>query len=268
MDNTDTYLLNFKGCDVHHSTVDFNLLEHLDDFEIGDDDVFIIVYPKSGTIWSQTEIVETVDSIPFLEYKLRTINHDKRPSPLIFSSHNPYYLAPKDLNNKKAKVYFSHLQKPQGCFDLFHFPNSVATLEGPDNMGDFMEQFLDVKVLGRLWSDHIRGWYEHRHDFNILFLMYEEMKMVRGVRSVTKISNFPEKELNEEDVDDDPRANYNNILTSEVGTRTSQGRFLCKGTIGDWKCHLTVEQNEKFDRAFQRKMKDFPSKFIWDINEE
>ena len=32
MDNTDTYLLNFKGCDVHHSTVDFNLLEHLDDF--------------------------------------------------------------------------------------------------------------------------------------------------------------------------------------------------------------------------------------------
>ena len=48
MDNTATYLLNFKGCDVHHSTVDFNLLEHLDDFEIREDDAFIIVYPKSG----------------------------------------------------------------------------------------------------------------------------------------------------------------------------------------------------------------------------
>ena len=53
---------------------------------------------------NRTEIVETVDSIPFLEYKLRTIDHDKRPSPLVFSSHNPYYFAPKDLNNKKAKV--------------------------------------------------------------------------------------------------------------------------------------------------------------------
>ncbi|XDB53655.1 hypothetical protein ABFV05_007271 [Capra hircus] len=61
--------------------------------------------------------------------------------------------------------------------------------------------------------------------------------------SVTKISNFLEKELNEEDVHaivkqasfqnmkDDPRANYNSILTSEVGTRTSEGCFLCKGDI-------------------------------------
>ena len=77
-----------------------------------------ILFIFTGTIWSQqiwsliyfeghrnrTEIVETVDSIPFLEYKLRTIDHDKRPSPLVFSSHNPYYFAPKDLNNKKAKV--------------------------------------------------------------------------------------------------------------------------------------------------------------------
>ena len=60
---------------------------------------------------------------------------------------------------------------------------------------------------------------------------------------MTKISNFLEKELNEEDVHaivkqasfqnmkDDPRANYNSILTSEVGTRTSEGCFLCKGDI-------------------------------------
>lgn len=34
-------------------------------------------------------------------------------------------------------------------------------------------------VVGSFWVDHIRGWYEHRHDFNILFMMYEEMKKVR-----------------------------------------------------------------------------------------
>lgn len=35
-------------------------------------------------------------------------------------------------------------------------------------------------VVGSLWFDHIIGWYEHRYDFNIMFMMYEEIKKVRG----------------------------------------------------------------------------------------
>ncbi|KAF5919986.1 hypothetical protein HPG69_014352, partial [Diceros bicornis minor] len=63
----------------------------------------------------------------------------------------------------------------------------------------------------------------------------------------------------------DPRANYEHVIKHEWGTRTNEGGLLHKGTVGDWKHHLTVEQNERFDRIFQRKMKDFPLKFIWDI---
>lgn len=66
---------------------------------------------------NRTEIVETVGNrVPFLEYKLHTRDHHKRPSPLIFSSHMSYYLALKYLKNKKAKVWhrnniFLHKQK-------------------------------------------------------------------------------------------------------------------------------------------------------------
>ncbi|XP_036103649.1 amine sulfotransferase-like [Molossus molossus] len=293
MDNKNTYWLKFKDYYFQSSLVDVDFLETLDDFEIRDDDVFIITYPKSGTIWMQqilsliyfeehrngTENVDTIDRIPFLEYNLRKADFINRPSPRLFCSHIPYYLAPKGLKNKKAKIIYVYRNPKDVMTSYFHFSNLMVLLEAANDMEHFMKRFLDGKVIGNVWFDHIRGWYEHRHDFNILFMMYEEMK--KDLRSsVLKISHFTEKELSEEDVEaivkqstfqnmkSDSKANYDAILTSELGKRTNQGQFLRKGTIGDWKHHLTVEQNERFDKIFQNKMKDFPLKFIWDINEE
>ncbi|KAM7340633.1 hypothetical protein ACRRTK_001248 [Alexandromys fortis] len=229
MDNQDEYLLNFRGYNFERTLVKMNIVENMDDQEIRDDDVFIVTYPKSGTVWTQqilsliyfeghrnnTENIQTIDRAPFFEYNNHNMDFAKMPSPLVGSN----------------------------------------------------------------WFDHIRGWYEHRHDFNIMFLSYEDMKKdLRG--SVLKICSFLEKELSKEDVDavvrqatfhnmkSDPRANYEDIIKKEIGTRNDQGTFLRKGTIGDWKHHLTVDQNERFDRIFNRNMKNIPLKFIWDINEE
>ncbi|KAM6185368.1 amine sulfotransferase-like [Rhynchocyon petersi] len=293
MDDTDAYLLSFKGYNFERSLIDIDFLENLDDFEIRDEDVFIITYPKSGTIWTQqilsliyfedhrnrTSQVETIDRAPFLEYNLRKMDYLKRLSPRLFTSHIPYYLAPRGLKNKKAKIVYVYRNPKDVLISYFHFSKLLVTLQAADTMEEFMKKFLDGKVVGSLWFDHIRGWYEHKHNFNILFMMYEDMK--KDLRSsVLKICSFLEKELSDEDVDavvrqatfqnmkTDPQANYDEILKNEVGKRTDDGYFLRKGTIGDWKHHMTVEQSERFDKIFQRKMKDFPLKFIWDISEE
>ncbi|KAM9666955.1 amine sulfotransferase-like [Trichechus inunguis] len=293
MDDSDTYLLNFKGFYFQRSMSDIDLLENLDDFEIRDDDVFIITYPKSGTIWTQqilsliyfeehrnkTSHLETLDRVPFLEYNVREVDFVNRPSPRLFASHLPCYLAPKGLKNKKAKIVYIYRNPKDVLISYFHFSKFVTLFEASDTIEEFMKKFLDGKVMGSLWFDHIRGWYEHKHNFNILFMMYEDMK--KDLRSsVLKICRFLEKELSDEAVDDvvrqatfqnmksDPQANYVQILKSKLVIRTDEGHFLRKGTIGDWKRHFTVEQSEMFDRIFQRKMKDFPLKFVWDINEE
>ncbi|XP_006984388.2 amine sulfotransferase-like [Peromyscus maniculatus bairdii] len=293
MDHKKEYLLNFKGYNFERSLVKMNIVENMDDYEIRDDDVFLITFPKSGTIWTQqilssiyfeghrnrTENVQTMDRMPFFEYNNHNLDFAKMPSPRIFTSHLPYYLVPKGLKNKKIKILYIYRNPKDVLTSYFHFTNLMANLEAENSMENFLQTFLDGRVVGSCWFDHIKGWYEHRHDFNIMFLSYEDMK--KDLRSsVLKICSFLEKKLSDEDVDavvrqsmfqnmkSDPRANYEDIIKNEIGTRNEEGKFLRKGTIGDWKHHLTVEQNERFDRIFYKNMKNIPLKFIWDINEE
>ncbi|ERE85550.1 amine sulfotransferase [Cricetulus griseus] len=291
MDNKREFLLNFKGYNFERSLVKMDIVENMDKHEIRDDDVFLVTYPKSGTVWTQqilsliyfdghrngTENVSTIDRAPFFEYNNHNLDFAKIPSPRIFASHLPYYLAPKGLKKKKAKILYVYRNPKDVLTSYFHFSNLMTILQAADSIEVFMQTFLDGNVVGSRWFDHIKGWYEHRHDFNIMFQSYEDMK--KDLRSsVLKICSFLEKELSEDDVDavvrqatfqnmkSDPRANYEDVKT-EIGAR-NDGGFLRKGTIGDWKRHLTVEQNERFDMIFYKNMKNFPLKFIWDINEE
>ncbi|KAM5165851.1 amine sulfotransferase-like isoform 2-T2 [Callospermophilus lateralis] len=293
MEKTEEYLFEFKGYNFERSLVKMHIVGSADDFEIRDDDVFIVTYPKSGTVWTQqilslvyfeghrngTEDIKTIDRAPFFEYNNHNLDFTKIPSPRLFSSHLPYYLVPKGLRNKKAKILYIYRNPKDVLVSFFHYSNWVAILKNSDTFENYMKMFLDGQVVGSRWFDHIKGWYEHRHDFNILFMSYEDMK--KDLRSaVLKICRFLEKELSEEVVDTvvkqasfqnmktNPQANYNDIVKQEMGVRNNEGNFLRKGTIGDWKHHFTVEQNERFDQIFQREMKDFPLKFIWDINEE
>ncbi|XP_058029350.1 amine sulfotransferase-like [Ahaetulla prasina] len=291
MEIVDEFLFKYKGIYFGRKQTTPENIDSAESFEIQDDDVFLITYPKSGTVWAQnilslilheghrdgTENINLMDRAPWVEYHISLRDLTNLPSPRVICSHLPYHLAPKGLRNKRAKIVYVFRNPKDILVSMYHFHKIVVTFETPKSFDTFMENFLAGKVTNSLWLDHIEGWYTHKDDFNILFLSYEEMK--KDLRSsVLKICNFLGKELSGKEVDDvvdkaifdnmkmDPRANYRFLPSAHMDF--SKGDFLRKGTVGDWKNLMTVAQSERFDRVFKERMEKLPFRFCWDIQED
>ncbi|XP_073432059.1 amine sulfotransferase-like isoform X2 [Dendrobates tinctorius] len=266
-------------------------IDDIEHMEIRDGDVFLVTYPKSGTVWTQqilslifneghrsrTEQIINIDRVPWLEYNIRNVDFNSRPSPRLFSTHLPYYLMPKDLRFRMGKIVYVRRNPKDVLVSFYHFYKMDPFLKCTINWETFVDLFMSGKVIGSSWFDHIRGWYQHKEDFDILFLTYEDM--IKDLRSaVLKICKFVGIKLDDEAVDivvekatfknmkHDPLANYTS-LSNEFIDKT-KGSFLRKGIVGDWKTIMTVAQSEMFDKVYKEKMEDLPIKITWEINEE
>ncbi|XP_048452733.1 amine sulfotransferase-like [Rhincodon typus] len=222
------------------------------------------------------ECKPSYSEVPWLELTHKEINTDDRPSPRLFVTHLPYQLIPKALKNKTTKVIYVYRNPKDVAVSYYHFHKFANYLETPKNFGAFLQTFLNGQVDYDSWFDHVRNWYDHRHEFNIMFQSYEEM--IKDLRvAVLKFINFLGRSLDNKSVDiiverstfknmkSNPKSNYENagfptFDNSVVG-------FMRKGIVGDWKNHFTVAENEMFDRLFQEKMKGVPLKYTWEIND-
>ncbi|XP_072913550.1 amine sulfotransferase-like [Hemitrygon akajei] len=281
MSSTDDYYFQYKGCTFVSSIYKKEHLEQLEHFEINDSDVFIVTYPKSGTIWMQ-QIVSliysggdisaiqgksAIERVPWIE--VPSSKFPERPSPRLNTMHLPYHLAPKGLKEKKGKVIYVVRNPKDTMVSSYYFHKYFAMFEAPKDFTDFFEKFVDGRVIFSCWFDHVRDWYVHKDEFNFLLISYEQLK--KDLRAtIQKICNFVGRQLDDEQLENvmkyssfnemktNPKANYEDIPKKEKGT------FLRKGMIGDWKNHFTVAQSERFDKIFQERMKDIPLEFIWD----
>uniref|UniRef100_A0A668RF54 Sulfotransferase n=1 Tax=Oreochromis aureus TaxID=47969 RepID=A0A668RF54_OREAU len=250
---------------VGHTTPEY--IDSLESFEIKDSDVFVVTYPKSGTVWAQQIIISihelhgnqnkysnNMERMPWLEYK--TAEYTLLPSPRLFASHLPEHIMPPGV--KEKKILYLMRNPKDNVVSFYHFKCQITGC------------IMPLYSFASSWFDHVREWYLNREQYNILFLTYEEM-ILDLKASVKKICNFLGINLTEaaisqvvekatfQNMKNDTKANYEHLSPERFS-----GKFLRKGQIGDWKNTLTVAQSERVDQVLQEKLGDLPLSFIWE----
>ncbi|CAM4704295.1 hypothetical protein PO909_009809 [Leuciscus waleckii] len=262
-------------------------LNYLQNFQVKDDDIFAVTYPKSGTTWMQEILppllnggdltsVQTIpnwERVPWLEENRAPLVLDKFPSPRAIVSHMPCHLMPPSFFNSKAKVIYVARNPKDVLVSSFHFHKMATFLEDPGTFDEFTDKFLSGKVLFGKWTDHVKSWRNPELGDRILYITYEEM--IQDLREIVeRILNFLGRELSADALDrvvnngtfknmkTNNMSNYS--LVPDVVLDKKKSNFLRKGIAGDWKNHFSPELDAKFTAVIQEEMKGSNIRFPWD----
>ncbi|XP_033976369.1 sulfotransferase 2B1-like isoform X1 [Trematomus bernacchii] len=278
----------YKGVYVVSSVHTPESLKYFEEFVFRPDDIIIVTYPKSGTIWMK-EIVPLIMSggdpapvdtilnwnrVPWLELQqTASLKLEQRPSPRLLTTHFQYNMMPPSFFEVKPKVIYV-MRNPKDVFtSSFHHHVAASVLVDPGPQTQFLHKFLDGKVMFGSWFDHVKSWLNAEDEDHIMHISYEEMIMdLKG--SVCHMAQFLQKSLDDEVIEKiadrclfknmkkNNMSNYSTALRELLDQTKSE--FLRKGIAGDWKNQLTPAEAAHFDAVYKDKMKDVKYTFAWD----
>ena len=169
-------------------------------------DVVISPYGKSGTTWTQ-QIVHGLRTrgdmdfddisrvVPWIEMSTDLgldLDADQRAEPRAFKSHLSWDRVPR------GGRYIVPLRDPgDALVSAYRFMEGWFAEPGAISIEEHArELFMKPPPGGGYWA-HLRSWWEHRDDGNVLLLAYELMKTDLE-RTVRRIADFIEIPLDEE----------------------------------------------------------------------
>ncbi|EGV94060.1 sulfotransferase 2B1 [Cricetulus griseus] len=260
-------------------------------FQFQDTDILLVTFPKSGTTWMQQVL-----SLIFCKGHLWPIHHlpnwarmpwieqtsfssllPKLNSswPRLLTSHLCAKVLAPALMKSKAKVVYMARNPKDAVVSFYHFHRIAGFLPDPGSFEDFVDEFLQGTGFFGSWFDHVKGWLGLQNDLNLLFVTYEELHQ-EPRRTIQKLCEFLGHSLRPEEEDvilehcsfsfmsQSSMVNYS--LVSKEIIDQSQGKFLRKGVVGDWREHFTPELDEKFKAVYQSKMGDSGLLLPWTMD--
>ncbi|XP_022109825.1 sulfotransferase 1A1-like isoform X2 [Acanthaster planci] len=276
------------------------VFEELESFQVRQDDIYLITYPKAGTTWMQQIISLIMDGLeaelhkkvhvffrfPFLENTwishysqvgLIPPTHSLLPkmpcdTPRKIKTHLAPIFLPRQIFEKKPKVVYVARNPKDVAVSYYHMHQFDTTLQTYPSWEKFFERFINKDVCGGDWFEHNLFWWKKRHDSNVLFIKYEDMK--KDLKSAVQLTaDFLERPVTQKDIQKivekcsfqnmkkDPTANPDMVL--EFGSdcevlnqppKEKMVSFMRKGQVGDWKKYFSVAQNELFDELYQKEV--------------
>ncbi|KAL1021532.1 hypothetical protein UPYG_G00014480 [Umbra pygmaea] len=271
-------LFDFHGVSMtNYFTDNWNNVQN---FQARPDDILIATYPKAGTTWvsyildqlyyDQSSPVCLLDRVPFLELHIPLIPSgiemlDKlTTTPRLIKTHLPVQFLPKSFWEQKCRVVYVARNAKDNAVSYFHFDRMNMAQPEPGDWNNFLQRFMDGKMVFGSWYDHVTGWWEKKQtNSNIHYMFYEDMIEDTG-REMDRLCSFLGLSSSTEDKDRvRERSQFDNMKKNNMVNYSTDfvmdfkiSPFMRKGKVGDWKNHFTVAQSEQFDDDYKRKMKN------------
>ncbi|KAH9503947.1 ubiquitin-protein ligase peroxin 12 [Bulinus truncatus] len=266
-------------------------VERIRKFNIRDDDVLIIAYPKCGThwLWEVTHMLlrQTTDydkrtkEQVMLESLGGLERSEMEPSPRILNSHHVFPHLPQEIISKKTKIIHIIRNPKDVIVSLYWHMQNIRNIEHFKFETLVEAAMADVlSVPSQFDFLHQMSEFEFDHpDHPIKHVYFEEMKKepTKIIKELARFLNVPASEElcqniadaccfeNMKKIEETKGKIYPQEIMDVVQKIRGKLRFYRKGQIGDWKNHFTVSLNERFDEFIDTaiKNKQLKLKFIY-----